>query len=389
MTLYCRWLGRAVLVPVGFFAVACGGAVDLDSPKAAGGGGVQMGGAGTTAGSGGAAPTNGANGPVPEGGKSGPMDGGSSAVGGSNGSAGAAAVPEMGPIAWLAYDAQPVGKTRGIYLMTATNGGMCSKRITSDEFDAKQPAFTDDGNFVAYASNESGTYQIYLLELATGTTKQLTDLPGGASYPTISPNGLRLAFVTGDPEALRDGLVDAAPGAGDLMLVTVKTLETQLVKASEPEYPYFSPAFSGDDRLFVANSFKLLALYLDPNGAAVTVERTLSPAPGLPQDPAPSPDGQNLAYADSCSDSLNVYVLRIDVGSTRNCTAPTREIRHDQGFVSLDWGSFGFIAAEYENPKRGLYLFDERDLSGGGGLVTEKLARNPDWAPTSFAPACD
>jgi Tol biopolymer transport system component len=297
----------------------------------------------------------------------------------------------MGRIAWLAYDAQPDGEKRGIYLMTAVDGGSCSKRITSDAFDAKQPAFSDDGKFVAYASNESGTYQIYLLELATGTSKKLTDLPGGASYPTISANGLTVAFVTGDPEVLRDGLVDSAPGAGDLMLVSVKTLQTKLVKAADPavQYPYFSPAFSGNDRIFVANSFKLLALYLDQDGAETSVERALTPAPGVPQDPAPSPDGQQLAYVDSCADWLNLYTLRIDLGSTRNCTAPTREVRHDMGFVSADWGSFGFIVVENNAPSRGLYLFHEEDLSNGGGLATEKLARNPDWAPSSFAPACD
>jgi len=62
------------------------------------------------------------------------------------------------------------------------------------------------------------------------------------------------------------------------------------VKAADPavQYPYFSPAFSGNDRLFVANSFKLLALYLDGNGAPTGVERSLSP-PGVPQDPAPLP----------------------------------------------------------------------------------------------------
>jgi len=274
--------------------------------------------------------------------------------------------------------------------MTAVDGGACSKRLTPDAFDAKQPAFSDDGKFVAYASNESGTYQIYLLELATGTTKQLTDLPQGASYPTISPNGVRVAFVTGDPEALRDGLVSAAPNAGDLMFVTVKTLETQLVKAADSvaQYPYFSPAFSGDDRIFVANSFKLLALYLDKTGAPTGVERSFLPG-GVPQDPAPSPDGQNLAFVDSCTDTLTVYALRIDLGSTRNCVSSSREIRHDAGFVSPDWGTFGFIAVENNTPSHGLYLLREEDLSNGGGLATQKLARNPDWAPTSFAPACD
>ena len=380
-----------MLVPVGFFAVACGGSVDLDSPKAAGGAGGQSGGAGTTAGRAGAGATGGSNEHLSQAGKSGSFGGGSSVGGASSSNAGAAGASGMERIAWLAYDAQPDGEKRGVYLMTAVDGGSCSKRITSDAFDAKQPAFADDGNFVAYASNESGTYQIYLLELATGTTKQLTDLPEGASYPTISPNGQMVAFVTGDPEALRDELIDAAPGAGDLMLVSVKTLETKLVKPADPEveYPYFSPAFSGNDRILVANSFELLALYLDKNAVATGVERALSPAPGVPQDPAPSPDGQNLAYVDSCTDWLNLYTLRIDVGSTRNCTAPTREIKRDMGYVSPDWGSFGFIVVENNTPSRGLYLFHEEDLSSNGGLASKKLARNPDWAPTSFTPACD
>jgi Tol biopolymer transport system component len=293
-------------------------------------------------------------------------------------------------IAWLAYDAQPDDEQRGIYLTSAARGGGCFERVTPSDVTAKQPSFSDDGKLIAYAAeDERGRYQIHVVELATGATRQVTQLPQGASYPAFSPSGGGIAFVTGDPEALRDGLVEEAPGAGDLMQVDLKTLETTVIRPmqSDDAFPYFSPAFSGN-RIFFSNSYKMLGAFFMPSGTTI---KELAPSLGtLAQDPAPSPDGRSLAYVDSCSDWLNLYIVDLALGSTRSCVAPSREIKRDQGYTSPDWGQFGFIAVELNVPQHGLYLLNETDgTPGGGGLATQKRARNPDWAPESFTRVCE
>jgi hypothetical protein len=398
-------------VPVGFLAVGCGGNVDLENPKAVAGAAANQGGAGTTRGgsanasggspnasggsastrggspnaSGGSASTRGGSGAGPSGGSSGSQAGTSTGAAGAGGTT----VVADAARAWLAYDAQPDDEQRGIYLTSAARGGGCFERVTPSDVTAKQPSFSDDGQLIAYAAEEEpGRYQIHVVELATGATRQVTQLPQGATYPTFSPNGGGIAFVTGDPEALRDGLVEEAPGAGDLLQVDLKTLETTVIRPMQSDdlFPYFSPAFSGN-RIFFSNSYKMLGAFFMSSG---TVIKELAPSLGtLAQDPAPSPDGRSLAYVDSCSDWLNLYIVDLALGSTRSCVAPSREIKREQGYISPDWGQFGFIAVELNVPQRGLYLLNETGTPGAGGLATQKLARNPDWAPESFTRVCE
>ncbi|MEN9581618.1 MAG: hypothetical protein RJA70_4627 [Pseudomonadota bacterium] len=308
------------------------------------------------------------------------------------------AVPSPSPdsdalAAWLAFDKQPKGATRGVYLVNSnpTVQG-CVSRLTDSAANAKQPAFSDDGKFIAYASEVTGTYQIHLLDLKTGENTPLTDLPQGATYPTFSPSGLTIAFVTGDPEAVRDGTTETPPGTGDVMLLNVKTGATQLLKVADPQvnFPYFAPAFASKARLLVSNGYAISALALNFSADPITIsnERVLTSS-GVPQEPAPSPNGLEMAYPDTCADTLQLEKLDIDLGSTRNCTPASRDFRRDEGILAPDWGSWGFIAVEFAGPLHGIFLvFDDATLSGGGGVAGAEGGRNPDWAPPDFRWAC-
>ena len=315
---------------------------------------------------------------------------------GAAGAAGAAEAPA--PIgephrAFLAFDAEPDGESRGIYWLSAPES-TCRERISADGVSAKQPAFSRDGTLIAYAAKDgSGTYQIFTWETAARITRQVTHLAQGATYPSFMPSGLGLAFVTGDPEGLRDGLVNDAPDMGDLMLLNLKSLETQLLepRTTTADYPYFAPAFATQDSLLVSNSYAIRELRLDYSGPDTTiVNRRLLTSPGVPQEPAPSPDGLNVAYPDTCGDTLTLYWHSIALGSQRNCAPASRNYLPTAGVRSPDWGAFGFIAAELNDPQaQGLLLFSESDLSNGPTVATPKHPRNPSWGPADFTRYCE
>lgn len=383
----------ALLGTASLTTAACGGSVDLES--AGGAGGSPVAGAAGSAGGARLEPTtSGVGGEGGEADKGNAATGGQApAKGGSTGEAGAAQVTDPeGLAAWFAFDKQPQGATRGIYLVPANPvAQLCVPRLTDASANAKQPAFSDDGQFLAYASDESGTYQIHVLDLMTGASEPVTDLPQGASYPTFSPGGLTLAFVTGDPEAVRDGATEIPAGTGDVMLVNLKTNATQLLKAvdSQVDYPYFAPAFASDERLLISNGYAITALYLETQGDEVTVrsERLLT-SPGVPQEPAPSPNGLEMAYPDTCDDTLAIQKLEIDLGSTRSCVPASRDFRRDQGALAPDWGGFGFLAVEFAGPEHGISLVFDSDLSNGGWVAGAEGGRNPDWAPPTFRRSC-
>jgi len=58
------------------------------------------------------------------------------------------------------------------------------------------PAWTPDGKFVALTLTKDGNPEIYVLNLATGTTRRLTNHWGIDTEPSWSPTGRQIAFVS-------------------------------------------------------------------------------------------------------------------------------------------------------------------------------------------------
>jgi TolB protein len=83
-------------------------------------------------------------------------------------------------------------------------------RLTSGEWDDTDPALSPDGQQLAFASNRTGVWDLYLLTLATGETRQVTDTPEYDSSPTWSPDSLWLAFETYDGSDLEVGILSLA-----------------------------------------------------------------------------------------------------------------------------------------------------------------------------------
>lgn len=69
------------------------------------------------------------------------------------------------------------------------------RQLTWGPFDDREPAYSPDGNFVAFASDRSGNYDIWLLDVRSGALRQLTTDGGDDFMPTFSPQGDQVAYV--------------------------------------------------------------------------------------------------------------------------------------------------------------------------------------------------
>jgi dipeptidyl aminopeptidase/acylaminoacyl peptidase len=58
------------------------------------------------------------------------------------------------------------------------------------------PRWSPDSRTISYISTSSGTMQIYLYDVASGSTRQLTNHYSGASQQMFSPDGTMMAFVS-------------------------------------------------------------------------------------------------------------------------------------------------------------------------------------------------
>jgi Tol biopolymer transport system component len=57
-----------------------------------------------------------------------------------------------------------------------------------------QPTWSSDGTKIAYLSGEPGQLDVFVVDIATGVTNQVTNIPGAEDGPVWSPDGSRLLF---------------------------------------------------------------------------------------------------------------------------------------------------------------------------------------------------
>jgi TolB protein len=107
---------------------------------------------------------------------------------------------------------------RDLYLMTLASGAV--ERLTAHPADdGGPPAWSADGATLYFRSKRDGeAYNLYRLELASGTVTRLTTADGGEGYVDVSPDGRSIAFHserdrTDVDDNLEVYLLDLASGA--------------------------------------------------------------------------------------------------------------------------------------------------------------------------------
>ncbi len=83
-----------------------------------------------------------------------------------------------------------------IYIMSSDGTNLRRMTTVAVGGDASAPAWSPNGLFMAFhwRVSETGTYDIYVMEIATGKIVQLTHDAGRNEHPTWSPDGRHIAF---------------------------------------------------------------------------------------------------------------------------------------------------------------------------------------------------
>ena len=144
--------------------------------------------------------------------------------------------------------AQPTvaGATAALILITATPPGGESTPSSALTLTPLPTPVGGGVGQIAFASDRSGTPQIYLMNVDGTGLKALTSMPEGACQPSWSPDGKSLAFISPCLESRED-----YPGAG-LWVLELENLEPRpLLSAPGGDYdPAWSP---GGDRIAFAS----------------------------------------------------------------------------------------------------------------------------------------
>lgn len=173
-------------------------------------------------------------------------------------------------------------------------------RLSDGPWDDIAPAISPDGQKVAFASNRSGYWDLYCLDLPSGIVNRLTDSLEYDGAPSWSPDGLWLVHETYVEDNLE---LIVRPAAGD----------QPSIRLSEDAAADFSPVWSpfpGRKIAFVSNrsgenDIWIADLDQPPEGRFTNVSRS---GAAKEMHPAWSPDGRWLAWAVVEDGFHNLYV---------------------------------------------------------------------------------
>jgi dipeptidyl aminopeptidase/acylaminoacyl peptidase len=122
---------------------------------------------------------------------------GSAAALAAVGAAPATAAPLSGNIAFASNALAPAHSDQTRYRIAVMNTegvGVTLNPNPAGAYDDMDPAWSPDGRRIAFASNRSGNFDIYVMNANGTDVKRLTSEPRGDRYPAWSPNGALIAF---------------------------------------------------------------------------------------------------------------------------------------------------------------------------------------------------
>jgi len=238
-------------------------------------------------------------------------------------------IEDQGPGGKIVYVCQ-FSKRSGFNQICIINADGSGQRVltppsNSDDF---FPSIAPDGNSVLFASDRSGLYQIYELDLADGDLSQLTDFTDKQAYaPAVSPDNEQIVVY---------------------------------VRQTGADYP---------------NSHNLWVMNRDGSDAHAITSRS-----GGAWDPAWSPDSQYILFASEIAGKPQLFITE------SNGNNPVQVSQFDGIRGRNDWSADGLTLSTYIGTPwdRDIYTFDlagenVRQLTDGGNNLAPSFSPDGEW----------
>jgi TolB protein len=168
------------------------------------------------------------------------------------------------------------------------------------------PAWSPDGNQLAYVSFESRKPVVYVHNVGSGKRRLIANFKGSNSAPAWSPDGKTIALTLS-----RDGgsqlFLLSAQGGEPRRLIQSNSIDTEPVFAPDGQYIYFVSDRGGSPQVYKVST------------SGQGVERvTFSGTYNI--SPAISPDGRWMAYISRVGGAFKLHLMDMNGGAVRALT---------------------------------------------------------------------
>jgi TolB protein len=209
-------------------------------------------------------------------------------------------------IAYVAVDGTP--PSQHFQLIVADADGESSQVVLDTHQPIMSPAWSADGQWLAYVSFENRVAAVYVQQLRTGERRQVSARAGVNGAPAWSPDGRRLALTLS--------------GSGGNLDIYVLELATQaLTRITDDPAIDTEPAWSpdGTSLYFTSDRSGGPQIYRTDVAAHQRVQR-ITFGSSYNARPRPSPDGRSLALVSREGSDYRISVQDLASGNVRVLT---------------------------------------------------------------------
>lgn len=206
-------------------------------------------------------------------------------------------------IAYVAVDGAPPVRT--YQLIVADSDGANPHLILESHYPLMSPAWSPDGQYLAYVSFETKHSAVYVQQVRTGERRQVSARAGVNGAPDWSPDGHKLALTLGGSGGNPDiYILDL--GTQDLTRITDDpAIDTEPVWAPDGRSLYFTSDRAGSPQIYQ------IAATAGAHPKRITFTGTYNARPRI------SPDGSQLAMVTLDNGNYRIAIQDLASGTVR------------------------------------------------------------------------